>query len=66
MKSDISVKKIPEMLKGFEQIDAYPLKKFLCEDYKGVGYSFLVYIFNHKPLINPFIKMFRTFYTFVR
>ncbi len=66
MKSDISVKKIPEMLKGFEQIDAYPLKKFLGEDYKGVGYSFLVYIFNRKPLINPFIKMFRTFYTFVR
>lgn len=66
MKSDISVKKIPEMLKGFEKIHAYPFNKFLGEDYKGVGYSFLVYIFNHKPLINPFIKMFRTFYTFVR
>ncbi|SDE76242.1 Glycosyltransferase involved in cell wall bisynthesis [Pricia antarctica] len=66
MKSDISVKKIPEMLEGFEKIDAYPLKKFLGEDYKGAGYSFLVYIFNHKPLMNPFIKMFRTFYTFVR
>ena len=66
MKSDISVKKIPEMLNGFEKIDAYPLKKFLGDDYRGVGYSFLVFIFNHRPLINPFIKMFRTFYTFAR
>ena len=66
MKSDISVNKIPEMLNGFEKIDAYPLKKFLGEDYHGVGYSFLVYVFNRKPLINPFIKMFRTFYTFAR
>ena len=66
MKSDISVIKIPEMLQGFEKIDAYPLKKFLGEDYHGVAYSFLVFVFNHKPLINPFIKMFRTFYTFVR
>lgn len=65
MKSDISVKKIPKMLKGFEKIDAYPLQKFLGEDYKGVGYSFLVFVFNRKPLINPFIKMFRTFYTLV-
>ena len=66
MKSDISVKKIPEMLNGFEKIDAYPLKKFLGDDYHGVAYSFLVSIFNRKPLINPFIKMFRTFNTFVR
>ncbi len=66
MKSDISVKKIPEMLKGFEKIDAYPLKKFLGEDYQGIGYSFLVFIFNRKLLINPFIMMFRTFYTFAR
>lgn len=66
MKSDISVTKIPEMLEGFEKIDAYPLKKFLGEDYNGAAYSFLVFIFNRKPLINPFIKMFRTFYKFVR
>lgn len=65
MKSDISLKRIPEMLKGFEKIDAYPLRKFLGEDYQGAGYSFLVYVFNRKPLINPFIKMFRTFYTLV-
>jgi len=66
MKSDISVKEIPEMLDGFEKIDAYPLKKFLGEDYHGAGYSFLTFIFNRKPLIDPFIKMFRTFYTLVR
>jgi len=64
MKSDISVKKIPEMLDGFKKIDAYPLKKFLGEDYHGIGYSFLVFIFNRKSLINPFIKVFRTFYNF--
>jgi len=62
MKSDISVKKIPDMLDGFKKIDAYPLNKFLGVDYHGVGYSFLVFIFNRKPLINPFIRTFRTFY----
>lgn len=66
MKSDISINKIPEMLTGFEKIDAYPLKKFLGKDYHGFSYSFMVFIFNHKPLINPFIKVFRTFYTLVR
>lgn len=66
MKSDISLKKIPKMLKEFEKINAYPLKKFLGEDYHGVGYSFLVFIFNRKLLINPFIMMFRTFYKFAR
>jgi glycosyltransferase involved in cell wall biosynthesis len=66
MKSDISVTKIPEMLKGFEQIDAYPLNEFLGEDYQGLGYSFLVLIFNRKPLIDPFIKIFRTFHTLAR
>ena len=66
MKSDISVKKIPEMLKGFEKIDAYPLKKFLGADYHGIGYTFLVSIFNRKYLINPFIKLFRTFYNLAK
>lgn len=64
MKSDLSVKKIPEMLLDFKKIDAYPLKKFLGEDYHGLGYSFLVFIFNRNSLINPFIKVFRTFYNF--
>ncbi len=62
MKSDISVDKIPEMLEGFEKVDAYPLKKFIGDDYHGIGYSFLVFIFNRKYLINPFIRVFRTFY----
>ncbi|MFC4097910.1 glycosyltransferase [Euzebyella saccharophila] len=62
MKSDISVGEIPKMLDGFEKIDAYPLKKFLGPDYHGFSYSFLVFIFNRKPLINPFIKIFRSFY----
>ncbi|MGI9550968.1 MAG: glycosyltransferase [Aurantibacter sp.] len=66
MKSDISVKKIPEMLDGFQKIGAYPLNNFISKDYHGLDYSFLVFIFNNKPLINPFIKVFRTFYTFVR
>ncbi|NAS12358.1 glycosyltransferase [Poritiphilus flavus] len=66
MKSDLSVKRIPEMLSGFEEIDAYPLKKFLGKDYSGFSYSFMVFIFNRKYLINPFIKIFRTFYAIVR
>lgn len=66
MKSDISLKRIPDMLKGFEKIDAYPLNKFIGKDYNGATYSFLVYIFNRKLLINPFMMMFRTFYTFVK
>lgn len=66
MKSDISIQQIPEMLSTFKKIDAYPLKKFIGEDYHGFSYSIMVYIFNNKPLINPFIKIFRTFYTFAR
>ncbi len=65
MKSDISVQKIPKMLSSFKKIDAYPLNKFLGPDYHGFRYSFLVFIFNNKSLINPFIKVFRFFYTFV-
>ncbi|MEG3658567.1 glycosyltransferase [Arenibacter palladensis] len=66
MKSDISTKKIPEMLTKFEEIDAYPLKQFLGVDYHGFGYSFMVFIFNNKPLINPFVRIFRTFYTLAK
>ena len=66
MKSDIPLQRIPEMLTGFEKIDAYPLNRFIGDDYHGATYSFLTYIFNRKSLINPFIKMFRTFYTFVK
>nr|WP_256439216.1 glycosyltransferase [Pseudozobellia sp. WGM2] len=66
MKSDISVSEIPKMLDGFKKIDAYPLKKFLGPDYHGFSYSFLVFIFNRKPLINPFIKLFRSFYNLIK
>ena len=66
MKSDISVDKIPEMLSGFEKIDAYPLKKFLGEDYHGFAYSCLTFVFNRKSLINPFIKVFRSFYNLAK
>ncbi len=66
MKSDISVEKIPQMLSRFQQIDAYPLKKFIGPDYNGLDYSFMVFIFNNRPLINPFIRFFRTFYKLVR
>ena len=40
MKSDISIRRIPEMLSGFHRIGAYPLNQFLGEDYHGAGYSF--------------------------
>lgn len=66
MKSDISVDEIPNMLIEFEEIDAFPLKKFLGADYQGFAYSFMVFIFNHKPIIKPFVKFFRVFYRLVR
>ncbi len=66
MKSDLPVNKIPELLKEFEAIDAYPLTKFLGKDYHGFSYSFMVYIFNNKPLIQPFVKVFRTFYPMLK
>ena len=66
MKSDISIKKIPEMLDGFEKIGAYPLNNFVGNDYHGFDYSFLVFIFNNKALINPFIKVFRPLYRIFR
>lgn len=66
MKSDLDLAKIPEMLSDFEKIDAYPLKFFLGPDYHGPGYSFMTFIFNNRPLINPFIKFFRTFYTLIK
>ncbi|MBM1106757.1 glycosyltransferase [Aurantibacter crassamenti] len=62
MKSDISIDKIPEMLNEFKKIDAYPLNHFISKDYHGLEYSFMVWIFNHKSMIKPFIKMFRPLY----
>lgn len=66
MKSDISIDKIPEMLVDFEKIGAYPLNNFIGEDYRGPEYSLMVWIFNHKTLIKPFIKVFRPLYRFFR
>lgn len=66
MKSDISIDRIPDMLKDFEKIDAYPLNHFLGKDYHGPGYSFMVWILNNKKLIKPFIKIFRPLYRIVR
>jgi len=66
MKSDISIQRIPGMLKEFEKIDAYPLNHFLGKDYHGPGYSFMIWILNHKKLIKPFIKIFRPLYRIVR
>lgn len=62
MKSDISIDKIPQMLVDFEKIEAYPLNNFISEDYHGPEYSFMVWVFNHKPFIKPFIKVFRPLY----
>lgn len=66
MKSELEVTKIPEMLLGFEKIGAYPLNHFLGPDYHGPGYSFMTFIFNRRPLIDPFIKIFRIFYKLVK
>ncbi|TDQ31161.1 glycosyltransferase [Zeaxanthinibacter enoshimensis] len=61
MKSDISIEVIPEMLKGFERIGAYPLNNFLGEDYSGIRYSLLVFIYNRKYLIKPFMRLYRVY-----
>lgn len=66
LKSDLPIDEIPKMLPGFSAIDAYPLKKFLGEDYHGFSYTIMVYILNRPYLINPFAKVFRTFYSFVK
>ena len=66
MKSNLSVKEIPKMLSGFKTIGAYPINKFLGKDYHGFNYSFLVFVFNHKFLINPFFKLFRIFYKLIK
>lgn len=66
MKSDLEPKKIPEMLFGLKKIGAYPLDHFLGPDYHGPAYSFMTFIFNRRPLIGPFIKIFRIFYKLVK
>lgn len=66
MKSDLKLGEIPPMLREFEKVGAYPLDQFLGPDYQGFAYSFMVYIFNRKPLIKPFMRFFRVFYRIVR
>ncbi|WP_340077579.1 glycosyltransferase [Leptobacterium sp. I13] len=66
MKSDIPVNRVPEMLKGFEKINVYPLNHFPGSDYKGLRYSLLTLIFNQKRFMVPFIHFFRFFYTIVK
>jgi glycosyltransferase involved in cell wall biosynthesis len=66
MKSDISVDAIPPMLTKFQKVEAYPLNNFIGKDYNRFSYSVLVPIFNRKKLIKPFVKIFRTFYNFVK
>lgn len=66
MKSNLPISKIPDMLSDFEKINAYPLKNFLGPDYNGIDYSIMTFIFNNKPLIKPFVKVFRTFYTLAK
>ncbi len=62
MKSDISLKEIPKMLKGFSKKGAYPLSNFIGKDYFGTKYTFLVFVFNSKLLIRPFMQIYRTLY----
>lgn len=66
MKSDINLSEIPPMLRQFEEVGAYPLNQFLGPDYNGFSYSFMVHVLNKKPLIKPFMRLFRMFYRLVR
>ena len=59
MKSDLSLQEIRPLLIKFEPIDAYPLNQFLGSDYDGICYRILVWIFNQKHLIVPFMRLYR-------
>lgn len=66
IKSVSPVSKIPEMIADFKQIDAYPLQNFYGPDYHGINRLTITFIFSKKPLINPVVKVFRTFYTLAK
>jgi len=59
MKSDLKLSEIKPLLKKFEPIQAYPLNDFLGPDYNGFAYRILVYIFNRKDIIVPFMRLYR-------
>ena len=59
MKSDLNLSEIKPLLHTFKSIGAYPLNNFLGEDYNGISYKILVFVLNNKPLIIPFMKIYR-------
>lgn len=62
MKSNMPINTIPEKLKGFKSIEAYPLDEFGGKDFIGYDYKLLTYVFNREFLMYPFMKFFRFFY----
>ncbi len=64
MKSDLSLSAIPSFLNDFKSARAFPLNNFLGEDYNGFKYRFLVYVFNRKMLLVPFMRFYRVIFNY--
>jgi len=61
-KSDMSFNEFNRILKKIKSFNSYPLNDFLGQEYNGFKYYILVYIFNHKLLLFPFLFFYRIFY----
>lgn len=62
MKSNLPIKKLPEMLNGFKSIDAYPLDQFPGEDFNDFKHKSLAFIYTREKLTYLFMRLFRFFY----
>lgn len=63
LKSSITFKEVKAIVNSMTEIKAYPLNKFLGNDYKGFVYEFITRLFNIKHLyfflfliLNPFLR----------
>lgn len=64
IKSNMKIKDFKIILKKAKTLNVYPMKNFLGKDYNGSKYYFLIYIFNHKLLLIPFVFINQLLYRF--
>ncbi|GAA3641100.1 glycosyltransferase family 2 protein [Flavivirga jejuensis] len=62
IKSNISVKRINDLLKAFNKINVYPLNNFIGDQYFHRKFKITVFIFNHKYLFFLLLYPLRFFY----
>lgn len=55
IRSNMPIKRIDTLLKGFEKIEAYPLSNFIGDQYYQKKFKISVYIFNNKYLFYLFL-----------